>query len=226
MTAQDAQEEARHLGSALTKGDREAALAAVRRALGAGADPLALIQEVIVPSLVEVGRRFEELEVFLPELMASGEAGTACSQVIEEEIIRRGGELKAEATIVIGTVQGDIHDIGKNIVGTLIKAHGYKVIDIGKDVPAATFIDAAEANKADVIAASALMSITRAGCREVADLLRERNLREKYLLLVGGGSLDQAYASEIGADGYSATASGAVEQLKSLLARSREGSRT
>src|SRR3972149_10771709 len=159
MTAQDAQEEARHLGSALTKGDREAALAAVRRALGAGADPLALIQEVIVPSLVEVGRRFEELEVFLPELMASGEAGTACSQVIEQETIRRGGELKAEATIVIGTVQGDIHDIGKNIVGTLIKAHGYKVIDIGKDVQAEKLTDAPEANKAAAIAAPARMGI-------------------------------------------------------------------
>src|SRR3990172_7330713 len=103
MTAQDAQEEARHLGAALTKGDPDAAPAAVRRALGAGADPLALIQEVIVPSLVEVGRRFEELEVFLPELMASGEAGAACSQGLEGEIIRRGGELKVEAPVVTGT---------------------------------------------------------------------------------------------------------------------------
>ncbi len=212
-------EVAERLGAALAAGNKEAAVAATQDALQRGVDPLTLIQEVVVPTLVEVGQRFENLEIFLPELIAAGEAGTACSALIEEKLLESGGAMKAEGTIVIGTVKGDIHDIGKNIVATLFKAHGYKVIDLGKDVSAAAFIDAAEANKADVIAASALMSITRAGCREVADLLRERRLRDKYLLIVGGGSLDQAYADEIGADGYSPTASGAVELVKSLLAR-------
>lgn len=213
------QDVAERLGAALAAGNKEAAVAATQEALQRGVDPLALIQEVVVPTLVEVGQRFENLEIFLPELIAAGEAGTACSALIEEKLLESGGTMKAEGTVVIGTVKGDIHDIGKNIVATLFKAHGYKVIDLGKDVPAAAFIDAAEANKADVIAASALMSITRAGCREVADLLRERKLRDKYFLIVGGGSLDQAYADEIGADGYSPTASGAVELVKSLLAR-------
>ncbi len=212
-------EVAERLGAALAAGNKEAAVAATQDALQRGVDPLMLIQEVVVPTLVEVGQRFENLEIFLPELIAAGEAGTACSALIEEKLLESGGAMKAEGTIVIGTVKGDIHDIGKNIVATLFKAHGYKVIDLGKDVSAAAFIDAAEANKADVIAASALMSITRAGCREVADLLRERRLRDKYLLIVGGGSLDQAYADEIGADGYSPTASSAVELVKSLLAR-------
>jgi len=206
------------LGEALLEGERDAAVAATEAALAMGVDPLAIIQEVIVPSLTEVGRQFEELEIFLPELMAAGEAGNACSQVIEDALVKGGGEMKVEGVVVLGTVKGDIHDIGKNIVASLFKAHGYKVIDLGKDVAAATFIDAAETNKADVIAASALMSITRAGCREVADLLEELNLTDNYIYIVGGGSVDQPYADEIGADGYADSASGAVEIARSLLA--------
>ncbi len=209
------------LGQALSRGDAAAAVAATERAVTEGVDPLALIQEVIVPTLTEVGRRFEELEIFLPELMAAGEAGNACSKVVEEALLRSGAQLQAEGVIVLGTVKGDIHDIGKNIVASLLKAHGYKVIDLGKDVAAATFIEAAQANRADVIAASALMSITRAGCREVADLLRELNLQDKYTFIIGGGSTDQAYADEIGADGWASTASGGVELVNALLAERR-----
>ncbi len=212
------QETADRLTAALTQGDPEQAARITGEAIEAGVDPLALIQEVIVPALTEVGRLFEELEIFLPELMAAGEAGNAASRVLEEALTRGGGKLHAEGVVVIGTVKGDIHDIGKNILASLYKAHGYKVVDLGKDVSAATFIESAESNSADVIAASALMSITRSGCREVADLLTELKLKEKYILLVGGGSLDQQYADEIGADGYSFTASGAIELTKSLLA--------
>lgn len=205
------------LSKALGGGDKDAAIAATEKALQSGADPLALIQQVIVPTLSEVGQKFENLDIFLPELMAAGEVGNACSQIIEEALVKSGGEVATRGTIVLGTVKGDIHDIGKNIVGSLFKAHGYKVIDVGKDVSAATFIETAEQNKADVIAASALMSITRGGCREVANLLQELNLKDKYKLIIGGGSTDQPYADEIGADGYSFTASGAVELVNSLL---------
>jgi methylmalonyl-CoA mutase cobalamin-binding domain/chain len=209
------------LGRALVEGDPDATVSFTEEALAGGVDPLALIQQVVVPTLTEVGQRFEELEIFLPELMAAGEAGNACSRVIEEALLEGGGRLQSEGVVVIGTVTGDIHDIGKNIVGSLFKAHGYKVVDLGKNVSAAAFVEAADANKADVIAASALMSITRAGCREVADLLRELGLEDKYVYIVGGGSIDQQYAEEIGADGYSATASGGVEVARSLLAGRR-----
>lgn len=205
------------LSNALSSGLMEEAVKATESALSDGVDPLALIQQVVVPTLTKVGQKFEDLEIFLPELMAAGEAGNACSRVIEDALTKSGGESYTKGTIVLGTVKGDIHDIGKNIVGSLFKAHGYKVIDVGKDVSAANFIDSAEENKADVIAASALMSITRAGCREVAGLLRELNLVDKYKFIIGGGSTDQAYADEIGADGYSFTASGAVELVNSLL---------
>jgi len=205
------------LSKALAGGLKDEAITATEKALNAGVDPLTLIQQVVVPTLTGVGQRFEDLEIFLPELMAAGEAGNACSKVIEDALTNSGGKVQSKGVIVLGTVKGDIHDIGKNIVASLFKAHGYKVVDVGKDVSAATFIEAAESNNADVIAASALMSITRAGCREVADLLRELNLDSKYKFIIGGGSTDQEYADEIGADGYSFTASGAVELVNSLL---------
>lgn len=205
------------LAKALAGGLKAEAVAATEKALAEGADPMLLIQQVVVPTLTEVGQKFEDLEIFLPELMAAGEAGNACSKVIEDTLVKSGGKVETKGIIILGTVKGDIHDIGKNIVASLFKAHGYKVIDVGKDVPAATFIETAEENNADVIAASALMSITRAGCREVADLLRELNLDKKYKFIIGGGSTDQVYADEIGANGYSFTASGAVELVNSLL---------
>jgi 5-methyltetrahydrofolate--homocysteine methyltransferase len=212
---------AENLTNALVQGDKEGALHAVQHALDLGVIPLSLVQEVIIPTLTEVGSRFENLDIFLPELMAAGEAGNACTALIEQAILKSGNQMQSEGTVVIGTVKGDIHDIGKNIVASLLKAHGYKVIDLGKDIPAARFIDEAEANHADVIAGSALMSITRAGCRDVADLLRDRGLKDKYLFIVGGGSITQEYSDEIGANGFSETGGGAIEIVKTLMANKR-----
>jgi corrinoid protein of di/trimethylamine methyltransferase len=205
------------LSGALAGGLKDEAVQATESALEAGVDPLALIQQVVVPTLTEVGQRFENLDIFLPELMAAGEAGNACSKVIEDALSQSGMQFESKGVIILGTVKGDIHDIGKNIVASLFKAHGYKVIDVGKDVSAATFIETAEENKADVIAASALMSITRAGCREIADLLQELQLEDKYKFIIGGGSTDQEYADEIGANGYAFAASGGVELVNTLL---------
>jgi methanogenic corrinoid protein MtbC1 len=212
---------AQRLSSALTQGDKEAAVAATQQALAQGVAPVSLVQEVIVPALTEVGRQFENLDIFLPELMAAGEAGNACTDLIEQAILKSGSQMQSEGTVVIGTVKGDIHDIGKNIVASLLKAQGFKVVDLGKDVPAARFLEAAETNHADLIAASALMSITRAGARDVAILLRDRDMQSQYFYIVGGGSITQEYADEIGADGFSETGSGAVELAKSLMAKKR-----
>jgi methylmalonyl-CoA mutase cobalamin-binding domain/chain len=209
------------LRAALAAGDPEAAVEAAHSALDADIEPLSLIQEVLVPTLTEIGDRFERLEIFLPELMAAGLAGTAVSEAVERELAQRGDSLQSEGTIVIGTVKGDIHDIGKKIVASLFRAHGYKVVDVGKDASAKQFIEAAKRERADVIAASALMSITRAGARDVVALLEELGLRDDYLYIVGGGSIDQEYAEEIGADGYSFTAAGAVELVSELLTERR-----
>jgi methanogenic corrinoid protein MtbC1 len=212
---------AEQLRLALIAGDKEAAVTTTSNALNLGANPMALVQDVIVPALTLIGERFENLDIFLPELMAAGEAGNACTALIEEEIAKSGKQMQSEGVVVIGTVKGDIHDIGKNIVTSLLKAQGFKVIDLGKDVPATDFLDAAEANKADVIAASALMSITRAGTRDIAILMDDRELRDDYFLVVGGGSITQEYADEIGADGFAETGSGAVEIIKSLMAKKK-----
>jgi 5-methyltetrahydrofolate--homocysteine methyltransferase len=208
---------AEQLRLALIAGDKGTAVAATSKALNLGVNPLALVQDVIVPALTLVGERFESLDIFLPELMAAGEAGNACTALIEQEITKSGKQMQSEGTVVIGTVKGDIHDIGKNIVASLLKAQGFKVVDIGKDVPATVFLDAAESNKADVIAASALMSITRTSARDIAILMDDRNLKGDYFLVVGGGSITQEYADEIGADGFAETGSGAVEIIKSLM---------
>ena len=130
------------LGEALLEGERDAAVAATEAALATGVDPLAIIQEVIVPSLTEVGRQFEELEIFLPELMAAGEAGNACSHVIEEALVKGGGEMKVEGVVVLGTVKGDIHDIGKNLVAMMLEGAGFEVIDLGINTDAETYIAA------------------------------------------------------------------------------------
>jgi len=206
------------LSEALRQGLMEDTENLTRLAVKAGEDPLDLIQTVLVPTLTEVGRQFQAFEIFLPELMAAGDAAQAATKILEAEIAASGRKSASLGTIVLGTVQNDIHDIGKNIVASLLKAQNFKVIDLGKDVPAATFLDAAETNKADVIAASALMSITRAGCRDVADLLRERKMEKKYFYIVGGGSITQEYADEIGANGFSETAGTAVEVVKKLMA--------
>jgi methanogenic corrinoid protein MtbC1 len=212
---------AKKLSNALTQGDKEAAVAATQAALAQGVTPVALVQEVIVPTLTEVGQHFENLDIFLPELMAAGEAGNACTDLIEQAILKSGNLMQVEGTVVIGAVKGDIHDIGKNIVISLLKAQGFKVIDLGKDVPAFRFLEAAETNHADIIAASALMSITRAGARDVAILLRDRGMKDQYFYIVGGGSITPEYAEEIGADGFSETGSGAVELAKSLMTKKR-----
>ena len=198
------------------EGEAKPVVELTKEGLELGMDPLELLFDALIPALEEVGRLFEIGEYFVPEMLIAARAMQGAMDILKPLIAETGA--KPTGTFVMGTVKGDIHDIGKNILASLYKAHGYKVVDLGKDVSAATFIESAEGNGADVIAASALMSITRAGAREVADLLRELNLADKYILLVGGGSIDQPYADEIGADGYSFTASGAVELTKTLLA--------
>jgi methylmalonyl-CoA mutase cobalamin-binding domain/chain len=209
------------LQDALLNGDETTTIEVTKEILSLGIDPVALIQEVVVPSLTEVGRRFATMEIFLPELMESGAAGRAASELIEAELAKTGTVVEPLGVVVLGTVKGDIHDIGKNITASLFKAHGFKVIDLGKDVPAARFLEAAETNRADIIGASALMSITRAGCRDVATLLEDSGVRDKYIYIVGGGSIDQTYANEIRADGFGDTATEGIEVAKMLIEKKK-----
>lgn len=205
------------LSEALRRGLLQETEALTRQALEAGVDPLDLIQNLLVPTLTEVGRKFQAFEIFLPELMAAGDASRSATTILEAAIAASGKETASLGTVVLGTVQNDIHDIGKNIVNTLLSSHGFKVVDIGRDIAPSKFLEAAEKEKADIVAMSALMTTTRPATRNTLNLFAETGMREKYKIIVGGGCIDQAWADEIGTDGYAPDAAAAVELCKLLL---------
>jgi 5-methyltetrahydrofolate--homocysteine methyltransferase len=179
--------------------------------------PLWIIQELLVPTLTEVGRQFQAFEIFLPELMAAGDAAKAATTILEAAIEKAGQKTASRGTVVLGTVQNDIHDIGKNIVSTLLSSHGFKVVDIGRDVHPSRFLELAESERADIVAMSALMTTTRPATRVTLNLFNEVGKRKNYKIILGGGCIDQAWADEIGADGYAPDAAAAVDLCKSLM---------
>lgn len=202
---------------ALSSGDVDAADAFTRQALEQGVEPLTLIQEVIVPTLTKVGQDFQDFIIFLPELMAAGEAAERATNILEEAIAASGKQATSLGTVVIGTVENDVHDIGKNIVSTLLRSHGFKIVDLGRDVNPSGFLDAAQKEKADIIAMSSLMTTTRPSTRSTINLLTEVGVRTQFKVIVGGGCVTEDWATEIGADGYAPDAASAVELCKSLL---------
>ena len=205
------------LSQALYEGDENEAEAFTRQALKQGIDPLAVIKEVIVPTLSEVGMNFQEFRIFLPELMLSGEAAKRAGGLLEEAILAAGRPASAIGKVVIGTVEGDIHDIGLNIVASMLNANVFDVINLGRNVKPSVFMETAEKEKADVVMMSALMTTTLPVQRRTINLFAEQGLREKYKLLVGGGAVTQEWADSIGADGYSADAGATVELCKLLV---------
>ena len=210
---------AKPLGDALRNGEVEQAREITQKAVDDGMDPLAVIQEVIVPVLTEVGQDFQDFKIFLPELVSAGDAAEAATEIIEKAIAASGEKSASLGTVVIGTVANDVHDIGKNIVATLMRSHGFKVVDLGRNVIPSAFLDAAEKENADVVAMSSLMTTTRPATRSTINLFKEVGMRDRYKIIVGGGCVTQEWADEIGADGYSADAAGAVEITKSLLGK-------
>lgn len=202
---------------ALEGGDADQAESLTREALAAGTDPLALVQETLVPTLTEVGDRFQRFELFLPELMMAGEAAERVSAVVEEALPRSEFEALSLGTVVIGQVKGDLHDIGRNIVRTLLSSHGFKVIDLGHDVRPSAFLEAADREKADIVALSALMTTTLPAQKQTIQLFTEVGKRESTRIIIGGGAASEPWAEEIGADGYAEDAAGAVALCKKLL---------
>jgi methanogenic corrinoid protein MtbC1 len=205
------------LREALVDGEAEAAHDATEQLLAAGADPVRVIQDVVVPALTTVGRRFQEFEIFLGELMLSSKAAEASTKLLQGEIARQGGADQRLGVVVIGTVAGDIHDIGKNIVATLLRAHGFEVVDLGRDVAPSSFLDAAQSSEADIVAMSSLMTTTSSMQLNTINLFREVDARKSHHIIVGGGCVNAAWADEIGADGYAPDAVAAVELCKELV---------
>jgi corrinoid protein of di/trimethylamine methyltransferase len=209
----------KNLAEALQQGDGEQAEAITKEALAHGMNPLMIIQEIIVPTLTKIGQDFQDFVIFLPELMMAGDAAKRSTALLEEALEASGEETGSLGTVVIGTVENDVHDIGKNIVGTLLNAHGFKVIDLGRDVAPSTFLDTARKERAQIIALSSLMTTTRPAQRSTINLFQEVGERENYQIIVGGGSVKSEWAEEIGADGYAEDAASAVELCKKLVGK-------
>jgi len=207
------------LSSALKNGQTDEAKQMTQKALEQGMEPLAIIEEILVPALTEIGEKFQTFEIFLPELMMAGEAAEAMTAIVEKATLESGQPSLNKGTVILGQVEGDMHDIGRNIVGTLLKSHGFKVVDLGRDVPASAYLDAAEKEDADIIALSALMTTTLPAQKRTINLFSEVRKREEFFIVVGGGAVSEEWAKEIGSDGYSADAAGAVELCKTLMKR-------
>lgn len=182
--------------------------------LAAGEDPLKLINEGLIPGINEVGERFKEGNLFVPEMMMSAQAMKAGVALAKEKI--EGADIPNAGTVVIGTVAGDLHDIGKNLVSMMLDSSGFNVVDLGVDVPTDKFVAAVKEHKASIVGLSALLTTTMPAMKEVIDALKEGNLRDQVKVVIGGAPVTQAYADEIGADGYAADAALAVELCKEI----------
>ena len=212
----------KELGEAIVHGDKEQSSRLVEKALGK-VDPLAVIQRGMMPAMEKVGDRFSSGEIFLPEMLMATEAWNEAMRLLKPKLLEAGESVAKIGTVVIGTVQSDVHEIGKNIVVTLLNTAGFEVHDLGVDIPASKFIGKAEEVNADIIAASAIMTTTMTYQRDILDHLMASGLRDKYIVLVGGGVVNQKWADEIGADGYGETAVEGVRLAKELLTRKRGG---
>ena len=205
------------LYNAIIAGDRSALEQGIDDALKEGVLPSDVIEKGMSPGMKEVGDRFARYEIYLPEMMMAAEAWEGAMRILEPKLLESGGERKKVGRVVLGTVKGDVHSIGKNIVGALLKMNGFEVFDLGVDVAASAFITKAEEVGADIIAASALMSTTIPQQKSIIEHLEARGARGKYRVLVGGGSTTQEWADSIGADGYGRTAGDAATlALKAL----------
>jgi 5-methyltetrahydrofolate--homocysteine methyltransferase len=205
----------KQLFDAVVNGDAKTTASITQQALSEGADPLKLVNDYMVPAMDEVGRRFECNEYFVPELLISARAMKASLDLIRPLLASRGD--KPAGRVAIGTVKGDMHDIGKNLVASLLEGGGFEVIDLGVNVPPEKFIATIKEKQANIVAMSALLTTTMPAMKTTIDALRQAGVRDQVKILIGGAPVTQKFADEIGADGYSETAVGAVALAKKAV---------
>lgn len=201
---------------AIVKGDAGLAVDTAKKGIDSGLDPLALMNDGFIPGINEVGDLFETGRLFLPQLITCATAMEKATEVINAAI--PGGQETVSGKVLVGTVEGDVHDIGKTIVVALFKANGFDVMDIGRDVPIEKFIEEAEKFGADIIGSSTLLTTTMAMQKQLEQELKKAGLRQKYKTIVGGAPVTQRWADRIGADAYAQDASDGVRKAKELLA--------
>lgn len=211
------------LREAIVMGNIEEAREYAKKALDSNLDPLKVINEGISKGLKEVGDKFGKSELFLTDLIMAGEAAKAASETLLPKIgSKKTG--KSMGKIVIGTVKGDIHSIGKDIVATLLEAEGFEVINLGEDVPTEKFVEAVKKYSPDIVGLSALLTVTRPVQREVIEALKKANLRDKVKIMIGGAPTTNEWANEIGADGWAGDAISAISVAKKLISKRNNAS--
>jgi len=203
------------LREAVIQGNWKTAAAVTQAAIAEGVAPLAIVG-CLVPAMDEVGRLFECEEYFVPEMLLSARAMKASMELIRPLLAAAGTE--PVGRVVIGTVKGDLHDIGKNLVASMLEGGGFEVIDLGADVTPERFIEAVTTRHANLVALSALLTVTMPSMKTTIDALRAAGVREKVKIMVGGAPVNEQYATSIGADGYSESAGGAVALARKLVA--------
>ena len=204
------------LHDAILNGDAKQAKSLTNEALAAGAPAMTLVQECMLPAMSEVGRRFECNEYFVPDLLVSAQAMKAAMEPLRPLLVASGA--KPAGRVAIGTVKGDLHDIGKNLVAAMLEGGGFEIIDLGVNVPPERFIDAVKEKNANLVAMSALLTTTMPAMKATIEALNEAGLRQKVGVLVGGAPITQKYADDIGADGFCDSAAGAATIARKALA--------
>lgn len=199
----------------LQKGRAKNVKALVEQALEEGIDPKIILNEGLLSGMMIIGTKFKNNEVFVPEVLVAARAMNAGLAILEPKLVEVGNEPVGKA--VVGTVKGDLHDIGKNLVVMMLKGAGFEIIDAGVDVEAETFIEKAEEVGADVICMSALLTTTMPNMQACIDQLKERGLRDKYIVMVGGAPVNDSFAKQIGADFYTPDAATAAETAKEAV---------
>jgi len=205
------------LSNSVIEGNPEAAKNAAAEALNVGMDPLEAIENGLAKGLREVGRRFECGEMFLMQLILSGEAMKSGVEIMKPEMLRQKKEMKGSGSILLGTVEGDIHDIGKSIVAAMLTADGFEVIDLGVDIPDKVFIEKTRQLNPQIIGLSALMTTTRTKQKDVIQAMKQSGLRNAVKIMVGGATVTPEWAKEIEADAYGEDAVDAPKKAKQLL---------
>ena len=203
------------LNQAVVEGDRQTAVELTQQLLDQGVTPSDIVDKALVPGMNVVGERFKRNEIFVPEMLIAARAMKQAMALLEPLLAQAG--IKPAHTVIIGTVQGDLHDIGKNLVAMMLKGANFGVVDLGTNVPADRFVEAAKENGADVVALSALLTTTMPAMKSTVEALRKQ-MDGAAKVIIGGAPITQAFADEIGADGYAPDAASAVDCARSLLA--------
>jgi len=209
--------ELKKLYNAVLNGDLKTAVAATKEALAEGTDPIELVSVYMVPAMSEVGRRYECEEYFVPELLLAARAMKGSLELIRPLLSARGVE--PAGRVVIGTVKGDMHDIGKNLVASLLEGGGFEVVDLGSDVAPEKFAQAVKDRNANIVCLSALLTVTMPAMKATMEALKNAGVRDRIKVLIGGAPVTQQYADEIGADGYGENASVAVNLARRLVGK-------